>query len=330
MKRDWAISAGALFALVLGGCGGSGGGGGSAPALPPAAPATGTINTGSVLIVAGRSVDAALQSGSFGGITDFVGLTAVATNDKDQISFGKPANSAGWNVVSQLPVGPETTPCDVDGSVTVSGDITSPLTVTAGDFLDYVWAGCDDGLGQVIDGLIGMTFTEFSGDLLAGRILLDVSLTAGNFRVTEGADFNLSDGGLALTIDSRTQPNTIITTLGIRFIISNSTSTETLTNFSNMVTENTSIFPSNFITDVTGTVSSTQFSGSVNYDTPTPFQSSGAGFPYTGEMLITGSDNARIRVTAISATSVRIVADYNGDGAPDATIDTTWDALING
>lgn len=332
MKRDWAIFSGALLALILGGCGSSGGGGGGAgaPALPPAAPATGTINSGSVLTVAGRSVNAGLQSGGFGDITDFVGLTTVATNDKSNLRSGKLANSAGWNVVSQLAVGPETTPCDVAGSVTVSGDIASPLTVTAGDFLDYAWDGCDDGLGQVIDGVIGMTFTEFAGDLLAGRILLGVSLAAGNFRVTEGADFNHSDGALALTIDSRTQPNTVITTLGSSFFISNSTSTETLTNFYNMVTENTSMFPSNFTTDVTGTVLSTQFNGSVNYDTPIPFQSTGDDFPYTGEMLITGSDNARIRIIAISATSVRIVADYDGDGAPDATIDTTWDALING
>lgn len=329
MNRGWAIFSGTLLALVLGGCS-SGGGGGVPPALPVGLPATGTINTGSVLTVAGRSVDAALQSGSFGDITDFVGLTTVSTTDKSNLGSGKLANPAGWSVMSQIPVGPETTPCDVEGSVTVSGDIASPLTVTAGDFLDYGWDGCDDGLDQVIDGLIGMTFTEFAGDLLAGRILLGVSLAVGNFRVTEGADFNRSNGDLALTIDSRTQPNTIITTLGSAFSIGNNTSTETLTNFSNMVTEDTGMFPSNFTTDVTGTVSSTQFNGSVNYVTPIPFQSSGDNFPFTGEMLITGSDNAKIRIVAISAISVRIEADYNGDGAPDAIIDTTWDALING
>jgi len=328
MKRIWTVTSGALLALFLSGCGGSGGGG--TPALPPPPPATGTINTGSVLTVAGRSVNAGLQSGSFGGITDFVGLTTVASNNKNNLLSEKPANFGGRNIVSQVPVGPEITPCAVDGSLTVSGDISSALTVTAGDFLDYEWDSCDDGLGQVIDGLLGMTFTEFSGDLLAGRILLGVSLTAGNFRVTEGADFNHANGGLTLTIDSRTQPNTTITTVGSSFTIGDSGSTETLTNFSNTVTENTSTFPSNFTTDVTGTVSSTQFDGSVNYNTTVPFQSTGSDYPYTGEMLVTGSDNARIQIIAISAVSVRIIADYNGDGAPDATIDTTWDALVSG
>lgn len=315
-----------LIALIAGGCGG----GDSAPAAPPGPLPTGTINTGSALTVAGRAVDAALQSGSFGNITDYVGLTTVATNDPGNLGSGRLMKIAGWNVTSKVPVGPENTPCEVDGSLTVSGDIANPLTVTAGDFLDFVWANCDDGLGQVINGTIGMTFTEFEGDLLAGQILLGVSLDVGNFRVTEGEDFNMADGDLALTIDSRAQPSTVVTTFGSSFVVSNPNSTETLTGFSSMVTENTSVFPSNFTKDTSGTVSSTQFDGSVNYDTPVTFQSIGDGYPYAGEMRVSGESNATIRIIVLNEASVRIEADYDGDGASDATITTTWEALING
>ncbi len=325
MKRDLAILVGVLLALILGGCGGGGG-----SAAPPGPPATGTINTGSVLAVAGRAVDIALQSGSFGGITDFVGLTTVATNDPGRLGSARLAKPSGWEVSSQIPVGPEITPCEVDGSVTVSGDIASPLTVTEGDFLDYVWNDCDDGLGQVIDGLIGMTFTDFEGDLLAGRIFLGVSLAVADFRVAESAGWQVTNGDLTLAIDSRTQPRTDISTLGSSMVVSNGYSTETLTDFSSTVTEDTSMFPSSFTTDVTGTISSTQFSGSVNYDTPVAFQSTGGGYPYEGEMVVFGTNNAKIRIIAIDEDNVRIEADYNGDNAPDATIDTTWDALTNG
>lgn len=155
-------------------------------------------------------------------------------------------------------------------------------------------------------------------------------MAVGNFRVTDGADFNLTNGDLALTIDSRTQPTIVVTTLGSSLAISNSNSRETLTDFSSMVTEDTSVFPSSFTVDATGKVSSTQFNGFVNYDTPVAFQSAGAGYPYAGEMLVVGANNARIWIFALSDVDVRIEADYNGDGAPDATIDTTWDALING
>jgi len=335
MNRVTAVLGGTLLALVLTGCGGGGGGGGASPAAPaeptlPSQPATGTINSGSVLTVAGRTVNAALQSGSFGEIANFVGLTTVASSKPGNLGSGiiaKPGGSNGW---SQVPFGPETTRCDVDGSVTLSGDIANPLTVTEGDFLDYDWDNCNDGLGQVVDGFIGMTFTDFEGNLLSGRILLGIALDLDAFQVTESAEFNLTDGGMALTIDSRTDPNTIVTTRGSSLVVSDMAGTETLTNFASTVTENTGVAPSNFTTDATGTVSSTLFSGAVNYEMAAAFMSTGEEYPYAGEMVVTGTSNARIRIIALSAVSVRIQADYDGDGAPDATIDTTWAAIIDG
>jgi len=47
-------------------------------------------------------------------------------------------------------------------------------------------------------------------------------------------------------------------------------------------------------------------------------------------MLVFGTGNASIRITAIDEVSVMIEADYNGDGASDATIETTWAALVDG
>ncbi len=328
VKKNSAALGAAILALIFGGCGGGGGGGG--PAAPPGPPATGTINTGSVLAISGRAVDAAFQSGGFGNITNFVGLTTVATGDPVTLGKGIVAIAGVWNVNSKIPVGPETTPCAVSGSVTVSGDIASPLTVTEGDFLDYLWENCDDGLGQVINGLIGMTFTEFEGNLLAGRILLRVSLAVQNFQVIEPTESHTTTGNLALTIDSRSQPLTVVTTMGSTLMVDNGRSTETLTDFSSTVTEDTSVFPANFTTEATGSVSSTQFAGVVSYDTPVAFQAMGDGFPYVGEMLVFGTGNASIRITAIDEVSVMIEADYNGDGASDATIETTWAALVDG
>jgi hypothetical protein len=156
VKKNSAALGAAILALIFSGCGG--GGGAAGPPPPPGPPATGTINTGSVLAVTGRVVDAAFQSGGFGNITNFVGLTTVATGEPETLGKAIVTTPGVWNVNSQKPGGSAITPCAVAGSVTVSGDIASPLTVTAGDFLDYLWENCDDGLGQVINGLIGMTF----------------------------------------------------------------------------------------------------------------------------------------------------------------------------
>ena len=324
MTRITRLFGGALLVLALSGCGGGGGG------APPGPAPTGTINTGRALDIAGRAVDMALQSGTFGGITDFVGLTVVPTGTSGSLGGGRLMKPGGRQYWAGVPVGPEVRSCEEDGTETVSGDIASPLTVTDGDFLDYVWADCDDGLGQVINGMIRMTFTEFEGDLLAGRILLRVSLTVTDFQVTEGLDARLTNGDLSLTIDSRTQPETMIETLGNSLVVTSNNSTDTLTNFSSLVVEDTSMFPSNFTTDVAGTILSTLFEGTVFYNMPIPFESSGDNYPYAGEMLISGSGGATIRIMALDQFKVRIEADFNGDGALDATIDTTWEALVSG
>lgn len=328
VKKNSAALGAAILALVFSGCGGGGGGGGPAP--PPGPPATGTINTASVLAVSGRVVDAAFQSGGFGNITNFVGLTSVATGEPMTLGKGIVTEPGVGNVTSGKPLGADTTMCAVAGSLTVTGNIESPLTVTAGDFLDYLWENCDDGLGQVINGLIGMTFTEFEGNLLAGRILLRVSLDVQGFQVIDSTGTHTSDGDLSLTIDSRTQPLTVVTTMGSRLMVENGISTETLTDFSSIFTEDTSMFPANFSKESTGRVSSTLFAGVVSYSTPVVFQASGDGFPYEGELLVFGTNNSSVRIMAIDEVNVRIEADYNGDGAPDATIETTWAALVDG
>lgn len=318
----------AVLMLILAACGG-GGGGAATPVAPPGPAATGTINTGTVLVVAGRSVDAVFQSGGSGDITSFVGLTMVSSSGPGGAKSGIAAKPGEWIVRSQTPFGPETTGCTNNGFVTVSGDIASPLTVTAGDFLDYDFDNCDDGLGQMIDGLIRMTFTEFDGNLLAGQILLAVSLDVINLQVWSGGEQNTINGDLSLTIDSRTQPETIVTTLGNSLQVTNASGTDTLSGFSSTVIENTSMFPSEFTTDATGTVTSTLFNGFVTYDTFTELQSSGDGYPYAGEIVVFGDNNSTVRIIAMSDVDVRIEADYDGDGATDATIDTTWAALVD-
>ena len=124
--------------LFLVACGGGGGGGSGAP---PGPPATGTINSGTVLLVAGRSAAGAFRSGLFENITDFVGLTSVAAGSPGARPGGA-TKPVGTLLQYYVPVGPETTMCAMSGSVTVSGDIASPLTVTPGDFLDYEWDAC--------------------------------------------------------------------------------------------------------------------------------------------------------------------------------------------
>ncbi len=330
MKSVLFGSCSTLLILTLGACGG--GGSTTTAITPPVSPAV--INSANAQTVVGRSVDVALQSGGPSEFIELADLTVTSTGGVSKLSVVQTASrtvktTISNSVISQVPFGPVTEPCAVSGSMTISGDIANPDTLTAGDFFNVDWNNCDDGQGQVIDGLIVYSITSYEVDATTGGSLLGITLTLTAFQVTAGADFYSADGDVSFTLDSRTPPISVATMSGSTFTVSSNGSTETLSNFSATVTENAGMFPSGYTTVAMGTVTSTQFDGSVTYDTPVPFQSIGEAYPYTGELLITGANNATLRLIALDEVSVRIEADYDGDGAVDETIDTTWDALTN-
>ena len=88
------------------------------------------------------------------------------------------------------------------------------------------------------------------------------------------------------------------------------------------------MLPSLVTTTASGTVTSTQFEGAVTYSTPVPFEALADAYPYVGELLVTGANGATLRLVALDEANVRIIADYDGDGATDETIDTTWAELV--
>ena len=105
------------------------------------------------------------------------------------------------------------------------------------------------------------------------------------------------------------------------------TTTETVTNFSTSQTVDTSVQPEPYTLSASGTVNSTALSGSVTYTTTVTFQGAGGGYPFAGEMLLTGANGATIRLIALDETNVRIETDTDGDGVVDDTEDTTWDDI---
>jgi hypothetical protein len=76
-----------------------------------------------------------------------------------------------------------------------------------------------------------------------------------------------------------------------------------------------------------GTIESDDLDGAVNYDTPVPFAGFGDEFPGSGELLVTGADNATLRLVALENGNVRIDADYDGDGTIDEVINMSWAEL---
>ena len=76
---------------------------------------------------------------------------------------------------------------------------------------------------------------------------------------------------------------------------------------------------------------SSAFDGEVQFSTTVAFQGNGDGNPVSGEFLITGADNATIKVIPLDGLNVRLELDLDGDQAVDANgvIDMTWQELLD-
>lgn len=212
-------------------------------------------------------------------------------------------------------------------------------------------APCDNGVGFIrtagtlsdaYTGTVTMTF----GGCLSGTTTLDgeATLTISAFNMGWGMPTDVSLSFARLTIRG---PNVSIDSGGsLRLQIDPSTSTETLT--SNLVTrdniaatesksENLAIVsaPGNF--NMPGSITASvngriydQLHGYVDASTLVPllFQSADQLFPLSGQLMLAGAPNHRIRATALSATVVRLELDLAGQGFPiDGSAVVRWAEL---
>ena len=323
MKLTSALILSAISIAGLAACGGS-----SNPNNQPPVLALLKFDSTNAIAAAGVASEAALESADIGGVTDFTDPTPTAEAGVDKSGPVFAATSLAQETlgasVSFIPVPATTSPCAVSGSVTVSGDLADLATFTAGDVITVDSDMCDDGTGQVVDGLLEMEITSFEGDILTSEFLFGVELALTDFMVTESNETTTANGNVGTTIDTRTPPIVEGSVFGDRFSVTGMGITETIINFSTIYTEDSSAFPVGWTTDSIGTVDSSEIAGAITYETMVEFEGSGEGYPYTGELLVTGADNSTLYLITIDDTNVQIDADYDGDGIIDETLNLTW------
>ena len=323
--------------LVLSAC--SGGSDSAAPSAPPAVsppPPAGTslvIDETNAKTAARVAYSASIDSISSG---DQVGGAGIAGTPGG--GFQKPgvdhliAGSLA-EIATKVPLGPDTYECGVNaaaGTQTVSGEIADPFSLlegslSPGDRINVDFTNCDEGLGEVLNGRLEMTVVSFSGDLLVSEaylMVMDVSLI--DFEVSTAADTALSNGDARVTVDTTGTPVVSMSISGSMLTTVSAAGTETLTGYDTGQTIDTSVSPEPYTLASSGNVSSTRLSGAIRYETPVAFQGAGAAYPFAGELLVTGANDATIRLVALDAATVRIDTDSNGDGTVDSSETTTW------
>jgi len=326
LNRTLVITSIAIFGLSA--CGGSGSGGSSTPTPLTLV----TVTSANATKIAGTASSAAFGTAEIGGLTDLTGSTSGAQGTMTKSGAASAATKVAQSTLSNLkydPFGPEESFCFVSGSVTVSGDLASPFTFTAGDFINVDSDMCDDGEGEIIDGLLEMEITSFEGDILTSEFLFGVDLVLTEFMVITPADTFTANGDVGTTIDTRTPPIAEGSIFGESFVVSGMGVMESITDFSTIYTEDSSTFPVSWTNNSMGTVDSSELAGPVRYETSITFEGSGANYPHTGHLLISGDMGATLLLRTIDDVNVEIDADYDGDGMVDETFMLTWAELEN-
>lgn len=331
MKRSLYAPIATLF--LVSAC--SSGGGGSAPVISP--DPTLDITSNNAMQVSKIAYAAALENQQIidagGGL--FIGSSqgVVAKIDTGLATFGKTGN-AGSNV-SETPIPAETVACGVSGTQTISGAIADPVTptLTRGDYFQFDFAACDDGLGEIKNGSLRMDIDAFSGDFLGELFSMTITMTFTNLQIsifenqsTIPTDVLTTTGAVTLALNGLSMPYVSTSISGNSLVVDTNTGSESLTNFASALTVDGNVIPSPFTATASGTLDSTDIAGIVRYSNTLMFEGLGGGYPSTGQFLVEGLASSMLLI-ADNNVDVRIEIDLGADGTVDETIVTTWAEL---
>lgn len=324
MKKQ--ISGLLAAAVLTSACGGEGIGAVGGPG--PVSDSFG-IDSSNGVAAARQSYGAVVASG---GIAEVGDPSIVASAPGDGYAIAQQAlapEDLALEVISLIPFGPVVEPClGGTGTVSLSGDLASPDTLTAGDFFLIEYEVCDTGQGEVIDGIVELTVTDFTGDLFLGTYLVAMDAIIDNLNVATGTDSVTTDGDASIALDTSNLPFVSTGVSGSSMTQTMNAGTEILTSYRSDQTLDGNQEPPPFTLDASGGLDSSQLPGSVTYSTPTEFRGFVPGYPGEGVLLVEG-DNSSARLVVIDENNVRVEIDNNGDGTVDDVFDLTWDEFLD-
>jgi hypothetical protein len=287
------------------------------------------IDSGNGVAAARQSYEAVLASG---GIADIGGAAGLSSAPSDGSAIARQAAAPEelvLDVVSLIPFGPDVEPCfGGTGTVTISGDIAVPGTLTPGDVFRIEYDLCDEGQGEIIDGDIDLTVRDFSGDLFLGTYLLGMDAVIDTLSIATGTDTLITDGDATIAINTQEAPYIETSVSGSRITQTSNAGTETLASYSSSQSLDGNQDPPEYTMDASGTLDSARLPGTVTYSTETTFRGFVPAYPREGALLVRG-DSSSARLVVLDDTNVRVEIDSNGDGAVDDAIDLTWEEFLN-
>ena len=310
------------FSFVAG-CGGSSSGGELVPPVPTSELVT--ITSDNATTVAGVVAQQVLDDNLFGTLTT-TGLPIASAGPGAAIALS--SLSAVPLPANMLAAQSTLENCAVDGTVDVTIEVSSSLTISPGDRFAFQFNACDDGTGSVLNGGLVLTVTDFEGDPTGEQFLLGVSMELSAFQVTQDGIVTGASGTISVEVDSTMPPITTITVSAAALTTTHDGVTETVTGMTITVTENGGTVPASVTVETSFRISSPRLGGDVIVSTSISLQSSGEGYPFTGQLEITAAGDSGIVIIALDSDTARLEIDIDGDGSPDEVIDLSWVELL--
>lgn len=317
-------------AAALAACGGGSGGG--SDSVASADPVAISAANAPQVAEAAYSAPASLEGAGLGGAGFLTGAVTQTPDDGvdmievivDQLKAGQAlfaANPAAFVTGASVTA---TEQCTDAGSFSFTlNDADDNQDLSSGDSLSATFKNCSEG-GTVLNGTLSINNILITGDPLTFPYSLQLTIQANNFSVAENGETARLNGGMTLSQSTGDGTSFVNRVSGTSIALTESGGAATLSAFQVDATEDGG---GGYTYDMNATVSSPDIGGAVTIVTGVTFQGVEPGDPFTGEATITGANNSSVTLIALDAVNVRLLVDEDGDGATDATIDTTWTNL---
>jgi len=316
MARSVGKTVVALIALALSACGGSGSGESTGGNIQVSAELA-TIDSQSAPDIAAAVAGAIVGSESLAAIGGF-SVPSVSTGFA---SLGKDAPQT-----LAATIGPESVDCAAAGSVTLSGTVAVPASLTPGDTLIFEFMDCDDAEGIVVDGALAFEIVAFSGEIAIGMLTLTVSMTLDQLQFFQDGVGGSMDGELSFTVDTTNAPESFVAVSSSLFTILAGGESLTISDFIVTIAIDPALGATTL--DSSATLASAAFDGEVSYLTTEALVFSGPGGPIAGQIVVTGAAGATLTISILGADQIELEIDVDGNETVDEVVVTSWAELI--
>ncbi|MBC7919363.1 MAG: hypothetical protein H7Y28_16290 [Rhodoferax sp.] len=330
-KKSFSVVAVAAFVTACGG-----GGGGSASGNTPGGPVALAIDSSNYTMASQEAV----SSSFFVSDTSTLLTGAQVEASRSPVNFALaqvPHVNQWFAAAPQLLVGAvteQTVNCPNGGTMTVKvQDANNNNKADSGDSITIIANQCKDG-ASTIGGSLDLKIKTLTGAFNTPPSKAEMSMTLTNLVSTTASGTTSGNGTINMTLDlpdnQHINSTLQVPSLSMTSTISGTTYTRSLENFSVSESVTSGLGGTSSSTSINGTITSTALGQkTITVSTLTPFKRTlPAAYPSSGQLVVSGANGSKARITAINATQALLELDANGDGTYEVTTTKSWSQLL--